>query len=162
LDNLPMLTENLGSAAQLSHFAGDDEEALRFATEARSVAESTGNHWGTAFALMGAFEVSLDRGELGMAIEQMQEAIDAAERVGFLAPLATTRAFLSVTMAYLGDRKGADALVQVAMDVATTRLPIARLTVLGALADIHLLEGELDEADAALGEAGEMIPELSQ
>jgi tetratricopeptide (TPR) repeat protein len=100
---------------------------------------------------------------MGPALDTMRSSIDLAERAGFVAPLATTRATLAVAYAYLGDLEGARDLSRVALDVATERLPSARPWVLGAIAEIHLLAGELDEADAAIAESKvELLPEPLQ
>ena len=151
--NLPMLCETLASSATLSRLTGNDEEALALGLEGRSVAESIGNLWGQAHASMSFFEVYLDRGEVGTAIDLMDEAIDMGERAGFLAPLVRTRSTLAVTYASLGDPERARATSRVALDVATERLPSARAWALASIAEIHLLAGELDEADAALAES---------
>ena len=151
--NLPMLCETLASSATLSRLTGNDEEALALGREGRSVAESIGNLWGQAHAAMSFFEVYLDRGEVGTAIDVMREAIDLGERAGFLAPLVRTRATLAVTFAYLGDQERAREASRVALDVATERLPSAQAWALASIAEIHLLAGELDEADAALTES---------
>jgi class 3 adenylate cyclase/tetratricopeptide (TPR) repeat protein len=163
LDNLPMLTENLGSAAQLCHLTGEDDRALSLATEARSVADSAGNLWGQAYASMAALDVHLDRGELGTAIHLMREAVEMGERVGFLAPLVTTRATLAATYAYLGDLEDAGDGAERALEVATERVPSARPWPLLCLARIHVLAGEADAADAALAVCDpDLLPELSR
>jgi len=153
LDNLPMLSENLASLSSLSRFSGNDDEALELAQQARALAEKIGNLWGQAYALMNVFGVHLDRGEIGTAIATMHESVELSERAGFIAPQATTRATLASAYAYLGDLDRARDLARAALDVATDRLPSARPWVLGAIAEIHLMAGELDEADAALAES---------
>jgi class 3 adenylate cyclase/tetratricopeptide (TPR) repeat protein len=159
-DNLPMLTENLTSSAALSRFAGNDDEALALAEEAGSIARSTENLWGQAYAAMHIFDVQLDRGLLGPAIDTMLESIDMGERVGFQAPLVVTRATLGVTYAYVGDQERARTTTRLALEVATERLPSAIPRVMGAIGEIHLLAGELDEAEAALDESTiELLPE---
>ncbi len=85
LENLPMLAENLASAASLCRFAGDDDDALALAGEARDVAASIGNLWGQAYAAMNAYQIHLDRGEVGTAVTLLREAIDMGERAGFVA-----------------------------------------------------------------------------
>jgi tetratricopeptide (TPR) repeat protein len=163
LDNLPMLSENLASSSSLSRFTGDDEEALALAGQARAIAAQIGNLWGEAYALMNVFTIHLDRGEMGPAMATMRESIDLAERAGFLAPRATTRATLAATHAYLGDLDGAHDAVQIALDAALDRLRMAHPWVLAAMADIHLIAGELDEAGAALDQANvKLLPEPLQ
>jgi class 3 adenylate cyclase/tetratricopeptide (TPR) repeat protein len=161
LDNLPMLAGNLGSTAQLSHFIGEDDEALSLALEGRSVALSIGNLWAQAYAAMAALEVYLSRGQMGPAIDLMREAVDAGERIGFLAPLVVTRARLAVTYAYLGDQERAQETARIALGVASDRLPNARPAVMVAFAEVHLIAGEEDEAEAALAECdAELMPEM--
>ena len=151
--NLPMLGETLASSATLSRLTGNDEDALAFGREGRSVAESIGNLWGQSHASMSFFEVYLGRGELGTAIDMMRDAIDLGERAGLLAPQVRTRSTLAVTYAYLGDRERARETSLVSLDVATERLPSARAWALASIAEIHLLASELDEADAALADS---------
>jgi class 3 adenylate cyclase/tetratricopeptide (TPR) repeat protein len=163
LNNLPMMSENLSSASSLSRLAGNDQDALALAEEARALAAEIGNLWGEAYALMNVFLVHLDRGEMGAAVATMRESIDLSERAGFVAPQATTRATLASTYAYLGDLDRARDVVRAAMHVATERLQMARPWVLATMAEIHLIAGELDEADAALTETRtELLPEPLQ
>src|SRR6476660_8220408 len=151
--NLPMLGEALASSATLSRLIGNDEDALALGREGRSVAESIGNLWGQAHASMSFFEVYLDRGELGTAIDMMRDAIDLGERAGRLAPQVRTRSTLAVTYAYLGDRERARATSRVSLDVPTERLPSGRAWAFASIAEIHLFASELDEADAALADS---------
>ena len=127
-----MVSENLASASSLSRLAGDDEEALALAEEARALAATIGNRWGESYALMNVYLVHLDRGEMGTAISSMRESIDLAERAGFVAPQATTRANLAWAYAYLGDLDRARDVVREALDVAIERIPMARPWVLAA------------------------------
>ncbi len=155
-----MLAENLASAASLSRLSGDDDDALALAREALDVAASIGNLWGQAYAAMNAYEIHLDRGEVGTAVTMMREAIDMGERAGFLAAQATSRATLAETYAYLGDSDLARDTAAIALEIANERLPMARPWVLGGIAQIHLWAGELDDAEAALaGFAVELLPE---
>jgi tetratricopeptide (TPR) repeat protein len=151
--NLPMLGETLASSATLSRLTGNDEEALALGREGRSVAESIGNLWGQSHASMSFFEVYLERGELGTAIDMMRDAIDLGERAGLLAPQVRTRSTLAVTYAYLGDWERAREMSRVSLEVATERLPSARAWALASIAEIHLHASELEEADAALADS---------
>src|SRR5262249_3710590 len=150
LENIPMLGENLTDSASLSRLSGDDESSLAFLTEARTMAEASGNRWGLAHAAMNEVEVHLSRGEVGRALETMRELIPVAEEVGFIAPQAVTRAILASTYAYLGDLERARETAALALEVADRSLPPARPSGLAALAQIHLQAGELDGAEAAL------------
>jgi class 3 adenylate cyclase/tetratricopeptide (TPR) repeat protein len=159
LENLPMLAENLASAASLCRFAGDDDDALALAREARQVAASIGNLWGQAYAAMNAYQIHLDRGEVGTAVTLLREAIDLGERAGFVAA-ETFRAALGETYAYLGDRNLAQDTAAIALKIADERLPTARPMILSVFAQIHLWAGEPDRAEAALADSAvELLPE---
>jgi class 3 adenylate cyclase/tetratricopeptide (TPR) repeat protein len=160
LGNLPMLSENLASSASVTRLAGNDRDALAFAQEAHGIARDIGNLWGQAYALMNIYGIHLDRGELGKAMATMRECIAVAEPAGFIPPQVTTRADLASAHAYLGDLQGAHELLRVALDVATENQQIALPWVRAAKSELHLLEGELDEAEAAVGESRvELLPE---
>jgi class 3 adenylate cyclase/tetratricopeptide (TPR) repeat protein len=163
LGNLPMLSENLASLGSLRHLAGEDRQALELSQEAVRISEEIGNLWGRAYGLMNAYHIYLDRGEVGRAIATMQECIVIAERSGFIPPQATVRADLATVYASLGDPERARELARVALEVAEERQSISRPWVLGAMAEIHLLAAELDEAETAAGESQvELLPEPLQ
>ena len=150
LGNTPMLCENLVSSATVLRFVGRDDESLSLAAEALRLAEESDNLWGQAYARMHIAPIRLERGDVGPAIAGMHECIELAERVGFLAPQATTRATLAWTYAYVGDVERARALIRLAEDVTAERLPTANPSVFAAKAEICLLTGELAEAQGAL------------
>ncbi len=160
LGNLPMLSENLASSASVARLAGYDRDALALAEEAHRIAQDIGNLWGQAYSLMNVYGIYLDRGELGRAMATMRECIAIAEPAGFIPPQVTTRAELAFAHAYLGDLEGAHELVRVALDVARDRMQIALPWVMGAKSELHLLAGELDQAEAAVGGSQvELLPD---
>jgi class 3 adenylate cyclase/tetratricopeptide (TPR) repeat protein len=160
LRNLPMLSENLASSASVARLEGNDRDALALAEEAHSIARDIGNLWGQAYSLMNIYGICVDRGELGRAMAMMRECIAIAEPAGFIPPQATTRAELAYVHAYLGDLEGAHELVRVALDVAREKMQIAVPWVMGAKSELHLLAGELDEAEAAVGGSQvELLPD---
>jgi class 3 adenylate cyclase/tetratricopeptide (TPR) repeat protein len=160
LGNLPMLSENLASSASVSRLAGNDRVALALAEEAHGIAQDIGNLWGGAYSLMNIYGIYLDRGELGRAMATMRECIAIAEPAGFIPPQVTTRADLASVHAYLGDLGGAHELLRVALDVARENQQIALPWVMNGKSELHLLVGELDEAEAAIGGSQvELLPE---
>jgi tetratricopeptide (TPR) repeat protein len=153
-------TEIMNGAASVTRLAGNDRDALALAEEAHRIARNIGNLWGQAYALMSIYGIHLDRGELGKAMATMRECIAVAEPAGFIPPQVTTRADLASAHAYLGDLEGAHELLRVALDVATENQQIALPWVRASKSELHLLEGELDEAEAAVGESRvEQLPE---
>ena len=160
LDNRPMLSENLASIASLRRLAGDDAQALELSLEGYRISEEIGNPWGQAYALMNAYGVYLDRGELGKTVATMEESIALAERAGFIPPQASTRSDLAFVYAYLGDRERANEVMDEALRVVNEQQPITRPWVMGAKAELHLLDGELGESrSAALQSQVDLLPE---
>jgi class 3 adenylate cyclase/tetratricopeptide (TPR) repeat protein len=152
LENLPILTENLAGAATLSRLAGDDDDAIALAEEAREISVRSGNGWGEAYALMCEYEIHRDRGEIGTAIAMMRHCLEIAEDAGFVPALAIARADLAFVHASLGDLQTARELLAEAVEVAKERQPITMPGVRIASAHVHLIAGEVDEAEAALAD----------
>jgi class 3 adenylate cyclase/tetratricopeptide (TPR) repeat protein len=160
LRNLPMLSENLASSASVARLAGNDREALALAEEAHAIAQDIGNLWGQAYSLMNIYGICVDRGELGKAMATMRECIAVAEPAGFIPPQVSTRADLASVHAYLGDLDGAHELLRIALDVARENQQIALPWVMCTESELHLLTGELDQAEAAVGRSQvEQLPE---
>jgi class 3 adenylate cyclase/tetratricopeptide (TPR) repeat protein len=160
LENLPMLSENLTSLAALARFDGDDDRSLTLSDEAFAVASGIDNLWGQSYALMHAFEVRYDRGEIGPAMEMMRTSIELGERVGFVPPLVTSRSALAIAYAYLGDLTTARGLARLALEIGVERQPIAKPVAMWTTAWLRFEAGELEAAEAMLVETEpELLPE---
>jgi tetratricopeptide (TPR) repeat protein len=81
----------------------------------------------------------------------MESSIAIAQQGGFIPPLGTTRADLASVLAYLGAFDRAREVLRIALQVAEER-PITLPRVMGAKAELHMLAGELNEAEAAAGD----------
>jgi class 3 adenylate cyclase/tetratricopeptide (TPR) repeat protein len=160
LDNLPMLSENLASSASLRRLAGEYRESVELSDEATEIARGIDNLWGQAYGLMTAYDVHLQWGDVGRAMAMMSECIALSERVGFVPPQAVTRADLGSVYGSLGNPGRGLELVSVALDVAMDRSPAALAWVIGTKAQLHLLENDLDRAEATVAEANvDLLPE---
>ncbi|MGH3690476.1 MAG: ATP-binding protein [Microbacterium sp.] len=153
LGNDPMLSGSLANSSWLCHFAGEYEEALTLSEQAYGLAKNIGNPWGQALSLMPVCSIHADRGDLRKAMATMEECIALSQRAGFVAPQATTRADLGSFYAHLGDLERGFELVRLALDVAEKQHPVGRAWVMGRKAELHVLAGELDEAEAAIAES---------
>jgi class 3 adenylate cyclase/tetratricopeptide (TPR) repeat protein len=160
LGNLPMLSENLASSASLRRLGGEYREAVGLAEEAYATADRIGNPWGQAYSLLTSYGVHLEWGDVGKAMGMMKDCIALAERAGFLAPQAIARADLGSVYGSLGDVERGLELVQLALDVATKQIPMATPWVIGTRAELHLLAGQIDEAEATVtGTDVDLLPE---
>ena len=89
--------------------------------------------------------------------------MELGELSGFVIPLAMTRADLGVLYGTLGQMDRGVELVEEARQVAADRNPVAMPMVLVCRAALHLLAGELDEAEAAIAESDvERLPGTSR
>jgi tetratricopeptide (TPR) repeat protein len=159
MGNLPMLCENLSGTSALLGLAGETDEALALCDEAYAIAAEIGNPWGQSYSLLNAYHIDVDQGNLGRAIDRMHECIRLAELAGFVIPQAITRAELGALHANLGDLERGMALVDEGLEIAEEQSQMAVPIVMGSRAEIQLLAGELDEAEATIARSGiERLP----
>ncbi|HZD11089.1 MAG TPA: AAA family ATPase, partial [Candidatus Binatia bacterium] len=152
LGNLPMLADNLDTAAGGCYFLGEFEEALELARESLKVSQSTGSLWGQAHNLYTIGPLYLERGEVGRGIKALEDGLLLAEQAGFAAAQVANRARLAAIYGFLGDVKRGFDLAHLALGRAG-ELHQPRHPALAALAQLHLYSGNLTEANADLKEA---------
>ncbi|HEU4355083.1 MAG TPA: adenylate/guanylate cyclase domain-containing protein [Actinomycetota bacterium] len=159
MGNLPMLCENLSGTSAMLGLAGENDAALALCDEAYAIAAEIGNPWGQSYSLLNAYHIDVDRGDLGRAMDRMRECIELAEAAGFVIPQAVTRAELGALHANLGDLERGMALADEGLQIALERSEMAVPIVMGSKAEIQLLAGVLDEAEATIERSGiERLP----
>jgi class 3 adenylate cyclase/tetratricopeptide (TPR) repeat protein len=150
MGNLPMLCENLSSTSALLGLTGENDEALALSDEAYAIAAQIGNPWGQSYSLLNAYHIDVEQGNIGRALDRMRECIQLSEPAGFVIPQAITRAEMGALYANLGDLKRGMALADEGLEVAEAHSQMAMPIVMASMAEIHLLAGELDEAQATI------------
>jgi class 3 adenylate cyclase/tetratricopeptide (TPR) repeat protein len=159
MGNLPMLCENLSSTSALLGLRGETDQALALCDEAYAIAAEIGNPWGQSYSLLNAYHVDVDQGNLGRAMDRMRECIQLSELAGFVIPQSITRAELGALYANLGELERGRALAEEGLEIARERSQLAVPIVMGSLAEIQLLAGELGEAEATIAGSGiERLP----
>ena len=159
MGNLPMLCENLSGTSALLGLTGENDEALALCDEAYAIAGEIGNPWGQSYSLLNAYHIDVDRGNLGRALDRMRECIRLSEPAGFVIPQAITRAEMGALYANLGDLVSGMTLADEGLEVAQEQSQMAMPIVMGSRAEIQLLAGELDEAEATIAQSGiERLP----
>ena len=153
LDNLPMYCENLSSTAALLALAGQNEEALALCDESYGISGEIGNHWGQSYCLLNAYHVDLSQGNVGRAMDKMRECIEHAELAGFVIPQAMSRAEMGAAYAKLGEIERGSRLADEGLAIALERNTLAIPIVKASQAEILVLAGRLDEAEAAIAES---------
>ncbi len=156
LNNLPMLADSLSGAAGLAVDSGDYPLALTLAEEAHQISQAIANLWGQSYSKIWIGYVYWDRGQPEQAIEVMEESLRLAEMANYLLPQILTRADLGAVYGSLGAIERAFEYIRLALTTAETHLPGFRACVLGRLAQLHLRQNQLSQAEATL-EQGKQV-----
>lgn len=150
LNNLPMLADSLCEAAGLAVDSGDYSLALSLAEEAHQISQTIANLWGQSHSKIWIGYIYWDRGQVDQTIEVMTECLRLAEMAGYLLPQLLTRADLGTVYGYLGAVEQGFEMIRLALTIAETHLPSFRTWVLGRLAQLHLRQNQLSQAEAAV------------
>jgi tetratricopeptide (TPR) repeat protein len=160
LDNRAMLGDTLGQSSHLRLLAGDHEGAMAEARAALATAESIGNRWGQAHALLAVYRIELDRGELGAAVSSIERCRELGAEGGFAYAGVVTDADLARICVYLGDVERAGALAERARESARSQLPPAAPMAAVAEAEVLVAMHDVVGARRALERVeGPMLPE---
>ena len=162
-NNLPMLADNLSASSLVWFAAGAYQEAIARSQEARQISESIDNLWGQAFSQNWVGWSYWEIGQPDQAITAMEDSIRLGELAGYLPPKAIVRASLAIVLGKLGDIEAGFKLIHEAVTVAQKQLLLFQGYTLAELAELHLLNGNLAEAEAAIqqakkGSASEGLP----
>jgi hypothetical protein len=152
LKNKPMLADCLSGLSQVLFFSGDIDSALTTSEEAYRAASDAHNAWGQAYALLSRTYIALQRGEVGLTLDlinQMETASRAGGLMGGLVFVHSTRALLS---AYLGDYETAREENRRSLEVAQQHGLAGNFSdfIYAINALVCAYQGDSDGADAAL------------
>jgi tetratricopeptide (TPR) repeat protein len=92
LDNLPMLTDSLGSAAMVAGYSGQYQSCLEHAERALEISTQIDNPWGKSYAQYIMNSAYMDLGDFPRALRVGDESLEWAEVAGFVVPQAAVRA----------------------------------------------------------------------
>jgi tetratricopeptide (TPR) repeat protein len=153
LGNQPMLAESLNDGAATHYYLGDSEGALSLLDEANAVSTAVGNAWGQAYSLMLRCFIFLDLGRLQPALETIEACLNLASEGGFVAPLVQVGSAFGLLLANLGQFGRAKAQLRAARQVLGDAVAPLAASLLAMDAQVHLLAGDLDMAEALLTES---------
>lgn len=157
LNNLPMLADSLCEATGLAVDSGDYSLALTLAGEAHQISQAIANLWGQSHSKIWVVYIYWDRGQVDQTIEEMKDCLRLAEMAGYLLPQLLTRADLGTVYGSLGAVEQGFEMIRLALTTAETHLPSFRAWVLGRLAQLHLRQNQLSQAEAVI-EQGKQVP----
>ena len=150
MDNRVMLADNLTSRTLFDTFTGNYEQAIRVSDEAFAMSQAIDNLWGQAYSRMYIGLAHHARGELGRALEVMQECIRLAEEAGFVAPLLVTRCDMALVYGDLGAVEHGLDLVRLALTAPSVHMHLWWNWAFIRMAELYLLKGDLAGAEAIL------------
>ena len=153
LNNLPMLADSLAGLASANVFSGDYDQALAISEEAYQISQSINNLWGQSHSKFEIGNVYWDRGRPDQAIAEMQECLRLSEVANYLIPQVFTRADLAGVYGGLGAIERGLEIAHLALTVAEKQIPNLRSYALVRLAQLHLWQGNLAEAEVFVDQA---------
>ena len=161
LGDMPMLADNLQTSADFYFVGGELDKAVEVAEEAMIVSRSIGNAWGEAASLFAAAPGLLERGEVSKALGYLDEVLFLSEKGGFAAA-----AFIRPTVAWIYGELGywsrgleitADGLERLDASEQKVEEDLVRRMLLAAGAYLHMLSGDLPQAEAYLVDAEKLV-----
>jgi tetratricopeptide (TPR) repeat protein len=102
LNNLPMLSDSLATAAEITVLRGEIQEALDSALEGLRVSQSIHNLWGEAYNLFTIGMAYLEQGNLDAGLTALKTCIERSDQAQFLAGGLTGRVILAWVYLTLG------------------------------------------------------------
>ena len=150
LGNLPMLADSRATSAMYLFYAGRLPEAIAAAEEALRLSRSIQNLWGQAFAWGMLGYASQELGLMGQAAQAWEESYRLGEPSG----LVVARVYIAADLAWLYATLGAiDRGIELATQAADSSariIPTWRPWPIAVLARLHLLEGNVEQAEALI------------
>jgi tetratricopeptide (TPR) repeat protein len=153
LGNLPLLADTLTNTGQIYLLQADMERATRLIEEALRISRSIGNARGQAYSLLILSTGRVEQGEWGPALAIIDEAAGVADKAGFMMAQLFGPAMQAQLYGLLGDVPRGLALARRALAQAGGANQYGRATVLGTLALLHLIDGDIEQAEQYEAEA---------
>ena len=151
--NLPMLADVLNQSSFASMFKGDFEDAIALAEESWHISKSIGQKWNLAFSRSRIGFAHRAQGELGLSIEVAEESLRLGETHDLPNPQIFAGAELAFSYAYLGVTDLGVNSARSALAVADEKVPVFCPYLLAALAQNHLVNGDLSQAEEVVYKA---------
>jgi tetratricopeptide (TPR) repeat protein len=146
------LADNLSRSARIALALGEYDRVIEFAAQALQISQTIANLWGQSFSQMFVGYVYLERGDFTTTIETMKACIRLGDDAGFILAQIVTRAELGWVYGTLGAVDRGLELARAARAMAEQRVPHFRTWILACLARLHVLAGQLGEAETVVGE----------
>ena len=107
LNNLPMLSDSLATAAEMSLMQGKFEEGFAQSLEGLQVSQSIHNLWGEAYNQFSVGLVYLERGDIDDGLAALAACVERSDQAQFLAGSLSARLILAWAHLMVGDAESA-------------------------------------------------------
>ncbi len=152
LNNLPMLADSHSSAAIVHFLLGEYDESIRTAEQARRISESIHNLWGESYSRWVIGQVYADRGEVGKAVQTMEECVALGDQAGFVGATVGVSTDLAYLYGWLGLFEEGQTAARRALDAARVGLASWLGWPMAVSICLDAWRGDLDAARAGLAE----------
>jgi tetratricopeptide (TPR) repeat protein len=152
MNNLPMLSDNLGYKTMTHTAAAEYQEAVTSSLAHLELSRKISSLWGEAFSQAWVGTAYTELGFIDRAIAVMENAIQLGEKV-FPPTLVMTRADLAMLLGRLGDLDRGINLARLAHDKAKVAFSVARSWSGGVLGRLLIARSDLDAAEAVIRES---------
>jgi tetratricopeptide (TPR) repeat protein len=150
LNNMPMLTDNLGNLMLIAYLYGDYDRALAATEEAVRISRVIGNTWGEAVNMGREAYIHIERAEYGRALAAIELAIQKGRQVGLVFIEGLQVAELSWVYALLGAHERAAELARHARVYSEQVPPQLRAASLATQARAYFELGDHEAAREAI------------
>ncbi|MCB9076359.1 MAG: AAA family ATPase [Anaerolineaceae bacterium] len=152
LGNRSMEVDALSKLMGIHVYMGQYEPALALSAEAYQISQAINNVWGQWQSRAFTGYVYWERGQPDQALLVLEDIIRLGEQGGYPFPLTYSRAQLALVYGDLGLIERGLALARLALE-ADAQFPMFRVHILAVLAQLHLRQGQLTEAQALVDQA---------
>ena len=152
LGNQAMLADNLSSVVLLKGLMGDLPGAISASEEAWAISRSIDNEWGLSFSQMNVGSVYWRQGQFDPAQAALKRAVEYGRAAGFTIATQWGNGELGMLYSLLGQTERGLEMARQALNESIAQYTQPALLP-AYLAEIHLVRGELAEAEALVQEA---------
>ena len=150
--------ETLGSLAMLQLITGDYDQAQASSAELARISQPLDYGWGLSQYHVSAGNVHLERGELGLAIQQLEEGVRLGNLFSVGQGAVITSGFLASAYRAVGETNRGLEAVQRVKELLMARAPSLAAWPLLAETLLHLGAGSVREGAAAFDQARKAGP----
>ncbi|MCB0212681.1 MAG: AAA family ATPase [Anaerolineae bacterium] len=152
LGNRSMEVDALSKLMGIHVYMGQYAPALALSAEAYQISQAINNVWGQWQSRGFIGYVYWQRGQPDQALMVLEDIVRLGEQGGYPFPLTYSRAQLALVYGDLGLIERGLALARLALE-ADAQFPMFRVHILAVLAQLHLRQGQLTEAQALVDQA---------